>query len=81
MITIQETLLQEISNRKKHDKHSIAYMIGMMNHHDYCRLAPETYLRQEIVDRFTTYIYTDKLNRLSSIPSFKPIFEQYKKSI
>lgn len=46
-----QAFIKYISNRKKNDKYSLGYFIGMVDAHSCCSLWPENFKRQELLDR------------------------------
>jgi len=57
----QQAFIKIVSNRKNHDKHSLGYVIGMIEgpmciYQIYC----DTYKRQELLEKLITLIQTEK---------------------
>lgn len=60
-----QAFIKYISNRKKNDKHSLGYFIGMVDPHSCCSIWPENFKRQELLDRLIELASTgDNIHRL-----------------
>ena len=59
--------IAEISNQKKHDKHSICYMLFGMNVHGF--YDPDFHKRAELIEKFIS-IGTDNYHKISHFRCF-----------
>jgi hypothetical protein len=74
-----KAIIIEISNRKKYDKFTIAYYIGMMVGHacNIC-ISPDYYKRDEIISNFSSLInQPEKLKYLDNGHVFTNIFPNF----
>jgi hypothetical protein len=67
MQNLIETIEKTVSNRKKHDKYSVSYLIGMMDFQNTKRLFVDTYKREELIEEFNRLIRTEKVNKIKHI--------------
>jgi hypothetical protein len=67
MQNLIETIERTVSNRKKYDKHSVGYLIGMMDFHNTKNLFVDTYKRGEVLEEFRNLIRTEKIDNIKHI--------------
>lgn len=72
-----EAIISEVSNRRKHDKSSIAYMIGMMDSSTMIAHYYDSIKRENIISRFIELINTDKINRLNNGYCLANVFKNF----
>lgn len=66
-------IIAEVKNQRKHDKFSIAYMLGMLDRHDGLHYYPEMYKRNLLLERFESLLNKDD-NYLKLSYGFRHIF-------
>jgi hypothetical protein len=67
MQNLIETIETTVSNRKKYDKYSVGYLIGMMDFHNTKNLFVDTYKRDEVLEEFSKLIRTEKIDKIKNI--------------
>lgn len=71
-------IITEVSNRRKHDKASVAYMVGMMNANSFMSLYYDSLHRQYILNHFETLIrIPENLMKLNNGHCLNNIFSKY----
>lgn len=76
-IPVFTEIVKAVSNRKKHDKGSIGYMIGMMNHQSIVSLYWDSYKRSELLEVFINLASTPKVEKLNNGYCLSEVFSKF----
>lgn len=72
-----DAIMQHVSNKRKCEKSTIAYMIGMMDAHNVYAHTPEFSKRADVVAMFEILIKTEKIKYLNNGYCLTEIFSQF----